>query len=611
MKKIVFSFLLIALGTQLSAQTIPFALSGTSYNQTFDNLAGGLPMGWRVDTMVNKNAGLGADAQVRYSSTAVTWTSTSRGFKNVASADGLVATSPSTDQNNSTDRALAVRQVGSNAGWDDKDSLVSFDFAIANTTGLTAFSLQFKIQSLHTGAKRYNNWIVQYGLGANPSTFTTVTTSPATLTLDSNFSNTSVSVNFGSALDNQGSQVWIRIMPGDTTMGTGSRPLVALDDFNLSWTGSAAGNPKPVIAGLNPADNSTGVAITTVPVLTFDKNITAGTGNVYIRNLTDVTSQTLAVGSLNISGATATLTGTTLLNGKNYAIQFDSTCFQAGTNNSYGIYDTTSWNFTTVSSVLPPVNNLNESFVGCNAPALGLFSQYSVTGSQTWRCSNFGRNDTDAVYMNGFASGSSNDNEDWLVSPAINVSSMAAPYLHFWSKKRFSGSNTKDVLISSNYVASTDPNSATWTNFNINFSAMDTTYISFLNTALNAYKSNTFNVAFKYVSQASGTSDEWSVDDVYITDGPVTVRDLALTGVQFAVLGQAQDAARLLIDAQEDADYRVEILTPGGQLVRSVYLHSGAGRQVHTLALPDLANGLYILKLSKGQATQSTRFLKN
>ncbi|MBK8686042.1 MAG: hypothetical protein IPN26_14280 [Bacteroidetes bacterium] len=90
MKKILLSLVVMA-ATLTSFAQMPFVLSGTNYTQSFDNLGSGLPMGWRVDTLVNKNAGLGNDAQVRYSSTTVTWSSTSRGFKNVASADGLTS----------------------------------------------------------------------------------------------------------------------------------------------------------------------------------------------------------------------------------------------------------------------------------------------------------------------------------------------------------------------------------------------------------------------------------------------------------------------------------------------------------------------------------------
>jgi hypothetical protein len=610
MKKILLSLVVIA-ATMTSFAQMPFVLSGTNYTQSFDNLGSGLPMGWRVDTLVNKNAGLGNDAQVRYSSNTVTWTSTSRGFKNVASADGLTSASSSADQNNSSDRALAVRQVGSNAGWDDLDSLVSFNFGISNTAGLTGFNLQFKIQSLHTAATRYNNWIVQYGFGSNPSSFTTMATSPAVLVLDSNFSNTSVTVNFGAALNNQSQPVWIRIMAGDTSSGSGSRPLVAIDDFNLSWTGSAAGDPKPLIASLNPQDNATGVAITTVPAITFDKNISSGTGNVYIRNLTDATTQTLPVGSIGVAGMTATLTGTTLLNGKNYAIQFDSTCFTASGNNSYGIYDSTTWNFTTVPATNPAQTSLNETFTGCNAPTFGLFTEFSVNGTQTWRCSNFGRNDTDAVYMNGFAGGSSNDNEDWLISPAMNLSAMTNPYLHFWSKRRFNGNNTKEVFVSNNYTGTGDPNAVGWTNLNVNFSSLDTTYIPFYNNNLTSYKASNFHFAFKYVSAASGTADEWSIDDVYVTDGPVSVRDLSAIDLQFAVVGQVSESLQMIFNAEFAQELNVEILSTSGQVLSKSMIQIAAGKNTRQMDVSSLANGVYMVRVGKGQQTAVAKFTKN
>ncbi|MBL7765226.1 MAG: choice-of-anchor J domain-containing protein [Chitinophagaceae bacterium] len=611
MKRILLSLsALLLMSTAVQAQ-IPYSLSGTSYLQDFDNIGSGLPMGWRVDSAVNKNAGLGNDAQFRFSPTATSWGgATSRGFKNVASADGLTATSSSAQQAASMDRALSARQVSA-SGWDDHDSLISWDFTIANTTGLTAFNLQFKLQCLPGNSGRYNHWIVQYGLGANPATFTTVATNPATLTMDSLFNNVSVSVNFGSALDNQNQQIWIRITPDDTTMGSGNRPLVALDDFNLTWTGTAAGNPKPLIASLAPADNATGVTITTVPVVTFDKNITAGTGNIYIKNLTDATTQTIAVASVSISGMSATLTGTTLVNAKNYAIQFDSTAFMAGVNNSYGIYDTTSWNFMTASTVNPPVTSLNEPFTNCLYPSLGSFTENSVIGTQTWRCSNFGRNDTDAVYVNGYAAGATNDNEDWLLTPAINVSAMSNPYFHFWSKKRFSGNNTKDVLISNNYTGIGDPNLATWTNLNINFSSMDTIYIPFNNAALSAYKSTPFYVAFKYVSSSAGTADEWSIDDVSITDGPVSVRSFNGDELKITVLGTVSGHyLPLAINSQSNKDFSLRVMSMTGALLSEQKISVNQGKSNMNIELPALANGLYLLSVSDGVQQATLKFNK-
>ncbi|MBK8144566.1 MAG: hypothetical protein IPK62_05980 [Bacteroidetes bacterium] len=42
---------------------------------------------------------------------------------------------------------------------------------------------------------------------------------------------------------------------------------------------------------------------------------------------------------------TATIPGANLVVGKNYAVQFDSTCFKSGVYSSLGIYNNTLWNF--------------------------------------------------------------------------------------------------------------------------------------------------------------------------------------------------------------------------------------------------------------------------
>lgn len=607
MRKILLGLGLTAISFCAQAQT-PYSLSGTSYSQDFDLIGNGLPLGWRVDSIVNKNAGLGNDAITRFSPTAASWGSTSRGFKNLASADGLVAASPVADQNASTDRVLGIRQVSA-PGWDDKDSLASVAFQITNTTGLSAFNLQFKIQSLNTAAKRYHNWIVQYGLGSSPATFTTVATVPAVLTLDSNFSNTSVSVNFGAALDNQNQAVWIRLMPSDTTMGSGNRPQVGIDDFNLTWTGVAVNN-IPQMVTLVPADNATAVpAGATNLTVTFDKNISIGSGNITVYNITDATNQIIPAANATVAGMTATIPNVNLVVGKDYAVQFDSTCFKNGVYSSLGIYNNTTWNFSTSIPNNNPVTSLNETFTGCNAPLLGLFSESSVVGGQTWRCSNFGRNDTDAVYMNGFAGGVSNDNEDWLVSPALDMSAMTAPYLHFWSKKRFVGNNTKEVFVSSNYTG--DVTLATWTPLNINFANLDTIYVSYLNTNLTAYKASPFHVAFKYVSSAAGTADEWSIDDVYITDGPVSVKTFEASNLKFSVLGNTSDnQLKLLLESDKSNQFDVAILDLMGNVVYNSNINVIPGKNRIQISLPAMSDGMYFVKLSNASLKGVLKFNK-
>jgi len=201
-------------------------LTTSPYTQNFDGIGAGLPTGISVKTGATSTV-LGVNGV--YTSTMALWNATGGGFKNYASADGLTATSDATAQNGSTDRALGVRQITAT------DQGVAFVFQLDNTIGKTNFALAFKLQSLDNTVGRTATWVVDYGIGSSPSSFSAVTTSPATLTTGPVFSNTPVTVNFGSALNNQSGNVWIRILVLTPTTGTGNRPSSAIDDVSLTW----------------------------------------------------------------------------------------------------------------------------------------------------------------------------------------------------------------------------------------------------------------------------------------------------------------------------------------------------------------------------------------
>jgi hypothetical protein len=159
------------------------------------------------------------------------WNQTSAGLKNFASATGLVATSDATAQNAATNRALGIRQTSS-TGYDPG---ASYLFRIDNTIGKSNLQLSFLLQSLDNSIGRTTIWKVQYGIGDNPVTFTDATSVPAALSTTPTFGSTPVTVNFGSALNNIGQTVWIRVVALAATTGTGSRPSTAIDDLSLSW----------------------------------------------------------------------------------------------------------------------------------------------------------------------------------------------------------------------------------------------------------------------------------------------------------------------------------------------------------------------------------------
>lgn len=208
-------------------------LTTSPYTQNFNSIATGLPKGVFVKIGATASIAGTGDMPVYGTSlaTGTLWNQTSAGLKNFASATGLTATSDAAAQNAATNRALGIRQTSS-TGYDPGSS---FLFKIDNTIGKSNLQLGFLLQSLDNSIGRTTIWKVQYGIGDNPSSFTDATTNPATLNTANVFGATPVSVNFGSALNNIGQTVWIRIVTLSATTGTGSRASTSIDDLNISW----------------------------------------------------------------------------------------------------------------------------------------------------------------------------------------------------------------------------------------------------------------------------------------------------------------------------------------------------------------------------------------
>ena len=269
-------------------------LSGTAYSQNFDAIGtAGLPNGISVRTLATATV-IGTVAT--FSNAAIVWNNTSGAFKNFASATGLTASSTSTEQNNSTNRSLGLRQTASIG-----DPGGAFVFQLTNTTNLQAFNLSFKIQSLDNSSPRTSTWLVDYGIGTSPASFTTIVTAPTPLvTGNSLFTNDIVTVNFGTALDNKSQNVWIRIVTLAASIGSGNRTSSSIDDFTLNYSSFADVTP-PTVVTLNPAHNTLSVPISLPLQIKFSEPIQKGTGNIIVKNITD-NSQSIILGNVMLNG---------------------------------------------------------------------------------------------------------------------------------------------------------------------------------------------------------------------------------------------------------------------------------------------------------------------
>jgi len=225
-------------------------LNSSPYMQDFN--AGTLPIGWSVRTGAT---GISVGTNVAFNAAQTSWTSATGNFRNVASSTNLKSASTTSEQNASANRALGVRQTGTFG-----DPGAAFVLQLSNTAGWANFVLRFKLQSLDGSTPgRTITWKVDYGIGSSPALFTTVSGSPSTTTTTlgpATWGSQDVEINFTDLLDDQMSNVWIRIVTLTASAGTGSRPTSAIDDVELSFTPADKTAPTfsagPTISNIKP-----------------------------------------------------------------------------------------------------------------------------------------------------------------------------------------------------------------------------------------------------------------------------------------------------------------------------------------------------------------------
>ena len=154
-----------------------------------------------------------------------------------------------------------------------------------------------------------------------------------------------------------------------------------------------------------------------------------------------------------------------------------------------------------------------------NDETLGIFHDVNVTGPElTWHNDDY----QDAYYakMSNYNGTDNSENEDWLITPAINFDNYTNEKLNFKSSmKDYDDDNCFIYLMySTNYSGTGDPNNATWTDISsaANWSGGDYTWTESGEITLESITGNQVYLAFKYDSQA-GSGKTWQIDDVSIT----------------------------------------------------------------------------------------------
>ena len=159
----------------------------------------------------------------------------------------------------------------------------------------------------------------------------------------------------------------------------------------------------------------------------------------------------------------------------------------------------------------------------------GSFTTFSVSGEQTWAIS------YNTATMTGFANSTNYDNEDWLISPEIDLTNeTAAGFSMNYIARYFSDINSDITLqVSTDYKTGKSPTNATWTAVQATWTeGSDWNTFATTNVDISSYAGKKITVAIKYLSTSkkAGTLEIKSISITNKVEGNTTPGNNTSTG---------------------------------------------------------------------------------
>ena len=148
--------------------------------------------------------------------------------------------------------------------------------------------------------------------------------------------------------------------------------------------------------------------------------------------------------------------------------------------------------------------------------SLNNWTVVNVEGEQTWEITPYG-NPAPSAKISGF-SGGSNSNEDWLITSAIDLTSLTTVTLNFQSVVRYSGPSL-EVYVSTDYSGGNPSSDGNWQELSVVLDTDDSSWSSWTdsgNVDLSSYSGANVFIGFKYVSTTSNSAT-YEIDNVLVT----------------------------------------------------------------------------------------------
>ena len=148
--------------------------------------------------------------------------------------------------------------------------------------------------------------------------------------------------------------------------------------------------------------------------------------------------------------------------------------------------------------------------------SLNNWTVVNVEGEQIWEITPYG-NPAPSAKISGF-SGGSNSNEDWLITSAIDLTSLTTVTLNFQSVVRYSGPSL-EVYVSTDYSGGNPSTDGNWQELSVILDTDDSSWSSWTdsgNVDLSSFSGANVFIGFKYISTTSNSAT-YEIDNVLVT----------------------------------------------------------------------------------------------
>ena len=234
---------------------------------------------------------------------------------------------------------------------------------------------------------------------------------------------------------------------------------------------------------------------------------------------------------------------------------------------------------------------------------LGVFTAFDAYGDQNWHQATFGG--VTCVVMNGYANNANHQNEDWLISPTIEIPANTYEELdfEFRTAMKFTGPALQ-VLVSMDYDGEGEPSDFNWIDITdaFDYSTGDYEWVESGVLVIDEIIPGQYHFAFKYTSTDDAAAS-WEVDYVKLTGKTL----VSVNENQVPMVSLYPNPAREQVSFMLDDDAVVSIFDMMGRKVSEM---SAAAGNVQ-LNVSELENGVYFLNFRYANGgTAVSKFVK-